>query len=136
MSRRTHHAERLTVAGKSHQDLANQLSAYLQQQTNVLPDQNNLDGQAKVVFVFPGQGAQWLGMGRELFAQNPVFRAILTQCDEAIRKWADWSLLEQLMLAEGSPDYRLNEISVIQTVLFAMEVALAGLAFLGSNLPR
>ncbi|HET9911808.1 MAG TPA: acyltransferase domain-containing protein, partial [Anaerolineales bacterium] len=123
--RRTHHAERLAVAGKSHQDLADQLSAYLQQQTSTLPDRNNLDEQAKVVFVFPGQGAQWLGMGRELFAQNPVFRETLTQCDEAIRKWADWSLLEQLMLAEDSPDYRLNEISVIQPVLFAMEVALA-----------
>ncbi|MGZ9164279.1 MAG: acyltransferase domain-containing protein, partial [Anaerolineales bacterium] len=124
---RTHHAERLTVAGKSHQELADQLSAYLQQASsaNIPTDRSNIDEQAKVVFVFPGQGAQWLGMGRELLAQNPAFRESLTQCDKAIRKWADWSLLEQLMLDEDSPNYRLNEISVIQPTLFAMEVALA-----------
>ena len=64
-------------------------------------------------------------MGRELLQQSSIFCEVLTQCDQAIRHWADWSLLEQLSLAEDSTAYRLNEISVIQPVLFAMEVALA-----------
>lgn len=121
--RRGHHAERLAVIGKSPSDLAEQLSIYLEQQSNKV--QNKIDGQSKIAFVFPGQGGQWTGMGRELLQQNTVFHETLTQCDETIQRWAGWSLLEQLSLDEASPAYRLNEISVIQPALFAMEVALA-----------
>lgn len=121
-ARRTHHAERAAFAGNSRDELVDQISAYLASESS---SEQKLTGRPKVVFVFPGQGAQWLGMGRELLQRNRVFRDVLTACDAAIKHWADWSLLEQLSLAEDSPAYRLNEISVIQPALFAMEVGLA-----------
>ena len=121
-ARRTHHTERAAITGRSHQEFVDQLSAYLAGGSSA---GQKVSGRAKVVFVFPGQGAQWLGMGRELLEQNSVFCEALTQCNDAIKRWVDWSLLEQLSLAADSPAYRLNEISVIQPVLFAMEVALA-----------
>jgi acyl transferase domain-containing protein len=121
--RRFHHAERLVVSGKTVEDLVEQLSNLAAMLTPSAD--NKIDAAAKVVFVFPGQGAQWTGMGRELLKHNAVFFETLARCDEAIRKWADWSLLEQLALDEAEPGYRLNEISVIQPVLFAIEVALA-----------
>ncbi|MBE2222355.1 MAG: type I polyketide synthase, partial [Anaerolineae bacterium] len=81
----------------------------------------------KIVFVFPGQGSQWLGMGRELFAQHPVFRDVIERCDAAIRPFSDWSLLEQLMAEPESPTYRLDQIDVIQPTLLAIEIALAAM---------
>jgi acyl transferase domain-containing protein/acyl carrier protein len=81
----------------------------------------------KVVFVLPGQGAQWIGMGRELAAREPVFRAALERCEVAARRWADFGLLEQLQCAPDSPAYRLGDIDVIQPVLVALAIAYADL---------
>src|SRR5262249_54969758 len=77
------------------------------------------------VFVFPGQGSQWLGMGRQLLVQEPLFRTSLEACDRAIQAEAGWSLLAELGADESCS--QLDRIDVVQPVLFAMEVALAAL---------
>ncbi len=124
---RAHHSERLALVAHSHQELLGQLEEYLQgqHQQEKFTEPDRTDEYAKVVFVFPGQGSQWLGMGRELVKENPVFREVLEQCERAMKPWVDWSLLQQLEVNDDSPSYRLNEIGVIQPTLFAIEVALA-----------
>ena len=39
---------------------------------------------AKAAFLFPGQGAQVVGMGRELYEQSPAAREVFEQVDEAL----------------------------------------------------
>ncbi|MCW3464780.1 type I polyketide synthase [Chitinophaga nivalis] len=79
----------------------------------------------RIIFVFPGQGAQWLGMGRELMAKEPVFRHAMEACEQAISHFVDWSLIEEINRNET--DNRFEEVDVIQPILFAMEVAIARL---------
>jgi acyl transferase domain-containing protein/acyl carrier protein len=82
---------------------------------------------ASLVFVCPGQGGQWLGMGRALAESEPVFRAALEACELAAKPWSDFSILEQLYAAPGSPAYQLDDIGVQQPMLVAMSIGFAAL---------
>jgi acyl transferase domain-containing protein len=82
--------------------------------------------QRKLVFVFPGQGSQWFGMGRTLLQQEPVFRDVIERCDRAMRPYCAWSLLAELS-ANDAAQSRLGEIDILQPALFAIQVALAAL---------
>ncbi|MBB5134645.1 acyl transferase domain-containing protein/acyl carrier protein, partial [Thermocatellispora tengchongensis] len=76
-----------------------------------------------VVFVFPGQGSQWVGMGRELAESSPVFAARLAECGRALSHYVDWSLDDVLTGAEGAPS--LDRVDVVQPALWAIMVSLA-----------
>ncbi|MDT8912319.1 SDR family NAD(P)-dependent oxidoreductase [Amycolatopsis sp. PS_44_ISF1] len=77
----------------------------------------------KVVFVFPGQGAQWAGMGAELLAAGGAFAGKAAECAEALREFVDWDVLAVL---RGDPDAAPAErIDVLQPALFTVMVSLA-----------
>ncbi len=83
------------------------------------------DQRRKLVFVFSGQGSQWVGMGRMLLEQEPAFREAMEICDLAIRKYTGWSILEELAADEAHS--RLSEVDVVQPAIFAVQVSLAAL---------
>ncbi|WP_031080598.1 acyltransferase domain-containing protein, partial [Streptomyces sp. NRRL S-118] len=78
---------------------------------------------AKPVFVFPGQGAQWVGMAVELLDSSPVFAAEIAACGEALAEFVDWSLEDVLRDVAGAPS--LERVDVVQPALFAVMVGLA-----------
>ncbi|QFU91038.1 Erythronolide synthase, modules 1 and 2 [Amycolatopsis sp. YIM 10] len=80
------------------------------------------------VFVFPGQGGQWVGMGIELWEVSPTFAELMRTCDEALAPHVDWdgfSLRDVLAGAPGAPS--LDRDDVVQPAVFAVGVALSGL---------
>ncbi|WP_244900162.1 acyltransferase domain-containing protein, partial [Streptomyces nanshensis] len=48
------------------------------------------------VFVFPGQGSQWVGMAVELLDSSPVFAWWMGECDRVVGGLAGWSVVEVL----------------------------------------
>ncbi|MEU5979719.1 type I polyketide synthase, partial [Streptomyces sp. NPDC047315] len=82
---------------------------------------DTVDGAPGVVFVFPGQGGQWVGMGRELLTSWPVFAGRIRECEEALVPFVDWSLSEVLT---GSDEAWLGRVDVVQPVLWAVMVSL------------
>nr|AXL05509.1 type I polyketide synthase [uncultured bacterium] len=77
----------------------------------------------KVVWVFPGQGTQWVGMGRELLDSSPVFAERVGECAAALEPWIDWSLVDVLR-GDAEPGL-LDRVDVLQPACFAVMVGLA-----------
>jgi acyl transferase domain-containing protein/NAD(P)-dependent dehydrogenase (short-subunit alcohol dehydrogenase family)/acyl carrier protein len=83
------------------------------------------DGPGRVVFVFPGQGAQWTGMALELLDCSELFARRLRDCGQALGSITGWSVEDVLRGVKDAPD--IQRIDVVQPVLFAVMVALAEL---------
>jgi acyl transferase domain-containing protein/acyl carrier protein len=80
------------------------------------------------VFMFSGQGAQYVGMGRELYRDEPEFRADVDYCCERLAPELGSDLREVLYPAEGAETAareRLTETRLAQPALFVIEYAVA-----------
>ncbi|HEY7414662.1 MAG TPA: type I polyketide synthase [Ktedonobacteraceae bacterium] len=126
-ARKAHHDHRLAVIGHSAEEISGKLEAFLRGETGIDIVSGRRIGSRlhKIVWIFPGQGSQWLGMGRDLLEQEPVFRETLERCDQIMREFVDWSLLDQLQAEKAQS--RLDEVDIVQPVIFAIQVALAAL---------
>ena len=116
---------RAVITGSGRAELAARLGAVAagRPAAGVVTGSAPASGAGRVVFVFPGTGAQWAGMGRELAAASPVYAARLAECGQALAPWVDWSLADVLAGAPGAPG--LERADVVQPALWAVMVSLA-----------
>ena len=127
---RRHFRHRLAVVAASATEASAKLAAYRadQRTPGVFSGEQPRGQPPGVAFVFTGQGAQYVQMGRLIYTTQPTFRAIINRCDEILRSQLDRSLIALLYPEEGSPPSTLlSETAYTQPALFALEYALAEL---------
>ncbi len=80
-----------------------------------------------VVFMFSGQGSQYVNMGLELYETEPLFRQIIDECSERLRPHLEQDLRDILYPQQHSKQNCINETTYAQPALFIIEYALAQL---------
>lgn len=124
--RRSHHEQRLAITGRTTTEFVAHLDAFLADEKRAGIEVGRAPAQPpQLVFVFSGMGPQWWGMGRQLLATEPVFRAALEECDAYFTQLAGWSLLAEFQVDEVAS--RMHETEVAQPANFALQVALHAL---------
>lgn len=124
--RRDRLEKRLALTGSEPTDMAEQLAAFSQGGTarrSVIEDA--LAQPAGIAFIYSGNGAQWLGMGRRLLVESPRFSEIVTDLNVRIRALASFSILDELQTETGNS--HLDDTAVAQPLLFAIQIALTTL---------
>jgi acyl transferase domain-containing protein/NADPH:quinone reductase-like Zn-dependent oxidoreductase/acyl carrier protein len=125
-AKRSHHEFRLALVARDRAEMAEQLEAFLGGESRANSSTGRASGTpSQPVFVCSGMGQQWWAMGRELLAQEPVFRRAVEEVGELFGSLAGWSLLEKLTADEKTS--RVQETRVGQPAIFALQVGLAAL---------
>ncbi len=120
---------RLALVGRSHDDVARALE---RMNGGVVVGRHD-PRYRPVVFMFPGQGAQYVNMVRDLYESEAVFRAAADECLQLLRPHLDFDLRDVLYPAENSEadaqslNQALNQTGATQPALFLVEYALAKL---------
>lgn len=122
---RAHFAHRVSVCGTSAAGMAAALEAFRRGE----PHPDIVSGGVgesppRIAMLFPGQGSQYLGMGRELYNSARAFREAFDRCAEA----SDPLLPHPIRsIVFGDNPALLDESPFAQPALYAIEVALAAL---------
>ena len=83
-----------------------------------------------IVFMFPGQGAQRINMGRELYDNEPLYRSLVDNCSEILLPELNLDLRDVLFPATGKENWaeaQIVQTRITQPALFVTEYALTKL---------
>lgn len=119
-----HFEHRLAVVAASKPELQEQLADFELLNTGIVKQTQS----ATIAFLFTGQGSQYINMGRQLYEQEPTFRATIDRCATILEPELEQPLLTVLYPeTETDTNGLLNETKYTQPALFAIEYALAEL---------
>ena len=118
---RSHFAHRAAVVFRDAESLRQRLRALAE-----APEFPEPKTTSKVAFVYTGQAGHWLEIGAELYANEPVVRAVLDRCDETLRPVRGASLLEAMLERPGATR-PLDGEAWTRSAMYALQCALTAL---------
>lgn len=126
-ARRSHYEHRLALVAQTAEGAVELLNQFMvnDPSPSLWSDRALPHQPPKLAFVFSGMGPQWWAMGRELLLHEPVFRAVIEQCDTVLREFADWSLLDEMLVDEKQS--RMEDADIAQPANFALQTAVVAL---------
>lgn len=97
---------------------------------SMVPKTSGVARNVRIAYVFTGQGAQWIGMGRELMMSHSAFRDSMRISDKTLQMLSSAQdkplrILEELLLDETAS--RLNQSEIAQPAVTALQIALVDL---------
>ncbi|MEM8486724.1 MAG: type I polyketide synthase [Bacteroidota bacterium] len=126
MGRQTFNHSRCFVAS----DAAEALALLEERDTKKILARQQVRRNREVVFMFPGQGAQHIRMGGDLYEHEPVYRAAIDECADILKPLLGFEIRDLLYPAADKEDEagkKINQTMVAQPGIFATSYALAKL---------
>ncbi len=117
--RKEHFASRNVVRASSVKTLLQRL------QNTPRVEEANIQPNKKVVFMFPGQGAQYSGMASSLYQNVPLYRQNVDTCITIANRYLDKDLSSVLNKTTDGLEQQINETNWAQISLFTVEYSLA-----------
>ena len=122
---RAHFGYRAALGISSVNDAIGRLAEALGEAGDAEPIPLARNSRLPIGFLFSGQGAQYVNMGRELYDTQPTFRQAWNHCDQILRPLLGTSLLPVVYSEFSWEEVKLNSTAFTQPALFALEYALA-----------
>ncbi|MCX6582110.1 MAG: amino acid adenylation domain-containing protein [Candidatus Aminicenantes bacterium] len=125
---RKHFNHRRTAVCSTLEEVLETLAPENRFKTRTYTITTRVDKKKPAVFLFPGQGAQYVAMGLDLYRKEPLFRQQMDRCFKILNPLMGVDVKEILYPSSG--DYRTNIIDqteIAQPLIFAFEYALANL---------
>jgi acyl transferase domain-containing protein/ubiquinone/menaquinone biosynthesis C-methylase UbiE/acyl carrier protein len=124
-TRRTHFDYRLSIVGDSLLSMSRQCQSFLTDTPDPLYTAGKVKkGKNVIAFLFTGQGAQYIQMGKQLYDTNAVFRDALDRCHTILEAHLEMPLLE-ILFPTSNKELLIDQTMYTQPALFALEYALA-----------
>ena len=118
---------RLAISANNVAKARELLGSFVQGKSQSTVSSGRVNSDSRIAFLFTGQGAQYLGMGRSLYESEPVYRAAFDRCADCLTGHLDRPLKEIVGYDDdrvASPSI-LDETRFTQPAMFAVEYALA-----------
>lgn len=105
---------------------ADAVAALTANESRTAREHHQTTAEPSVIFMFPGQGSQYPGMTREVYAREPIFRDAVDTCARLLEPHLGCDIRE-LLYRESDPAAAdtLRQTSVAQAAIFTVDYALA-----------
>ena len=123
---RSHFEHRAAVVVSSNKDAAAKLATLARGSVADQTYVGNRRNKPRIAWQFTGQGAQYVGMGAQLYKSQPLFRNAIDECDEVLQELRGESLID-ILFDDSTSSPAINNTQWTQPAIFAIQKGLVEL---------